>query len=277
MFDDKARRLVVVARAGAGRVWATTAGRGRGRAGPGRDADDLLEPAAAGRRAGAVRGGGQRRQARARAGRRQGREVPGQVRLARRLHGAGRRLGAQRGLGQRAQGRQRRLHDRLHRRVQLGRDGGLAADPQRGGDRAGQPGQHRRRHHLRRPRRRARRAGQVLPDRQADLRPRAAEGHLPGRRAGHAGQGEGLRLGLHHQRQGGLRRGPGQERRALREEAGPGDQGQRRDRQERRQLPLGRAAHQGAPARSASSTAASRPTTRSRSSRTSRSPCPTRR
>ena len=76
-----------------------------GEAGPGRDADDLLEPAAAGRRAGAVRGGGQRRQAGARAGRQQGREVPGQVRLARRLHGAGRRLGAQRGLGQRAQGR----------------------------------------------------------------------------------------------------------------------------------------------------------------------------
>ena len=171
----------------------------------------------------------------------------------------------------------RQVDDRLHRRVQLRRHRGLAADPQRGGDRAGQPGQHRGRHHLRRPRRLARRARQVLPDRRAHLRPRAAQGHVPGRRAGGAGQGEELHLGLHPQRQGGLRRGPGQERRAVGQEGRPGDQGRRGHRQERRQLPLARRRRSRRPARSASSTPGSRPTTRSRSSRTWPPRCPTRR
>ena len=75
----------------------------------GGDAHDLLEPAAAGRRPDAVRGRRQRRQARARAGRRQGRQVPDQVRVARRLHRPAGRLGAGRDVGQRAQGRGRRL------------------------------------------------------------------------------------------------------------------------------------------------------------------------
>ena len=118
-----------------------------------RATDDLLVAAAAGRGARAVRGGGQRRQARARAGGRQGRQVPDQVRLARRLDRAGGGLGAERDVHQRAQGGRRQVDDRLHRRVQLRRHRGLAADPQRGRHRAGQPGQHRGRHHVRRPRR----------------------------------------------------------------------------------------------------------------------------
>ena len=228
-------------------------GRRRGRSGRRRraarrrrGAHDLLEPAAAGRGAGAVGGGGQRRQARARAGGRQGGQVPGQVRLARRLDRAGGGLGAERDVRQRAQGgaatsrrsatsasstrarprsRCRSSTRRGIAQVSPGNTAvGITSD-----DPGATPG----------------RARQVLPDRRAHLRPRAAQGHLPGRRAGGAGQGEGLRLGLHPQRQGGLRRGPGQERRARRQEGRPGDQGQRGHRQERRQLPLARVQDQG--------------------------------
>ena len=175
------------------------------------------------------------------------------------------------------QGRRRRFDDRLHRRVQLRRDRGLAADPQRGRHRAGQPGQHGGRHHLRRSGRRARRAGQVLPDRQAHLRARAAQGHLPGRRARRAGQGEGLRLGLHPQRQGGLRRRPGH----ATSSSPPRRSGwrSRATRASTRTPPTtARSARRSqAPAPSASSTAGSRPTTPCRSSRTWPPRCPTRR
>ena len=73
--------------------------------------------------------------------------------------------------------------------------GGLDPDPQRGGRPAGQPGEHGRRPHHRRAGRRAGRAGQVLPERRAHLRPHRPEGHDPGRRAGDAHEGGRLHQG----------------------------------------------------------------------------------
>ena len=240
-------------------------------------ADDLLEPAAAGRGARAVGGGGQRRQARARAGRRQGGEVPDQVRLAGRLDRAGGGLGAERDVGQRAQGGRRTTRRsatsasstpaRPRSRCRSSTRPGIAqVSP--GNTAVGITSD---------DRARARRAGQVLPDRRAHLRPRAAQGHLPGRRAGRAGQGEGLRVGLHPQRQGGLRRGPGQERRARRRRRSGSRS--RATRASTRTPPTTARWRRRSrrPARSASSTPASRPTTPSRSSRTSPPRCPTRR
>ena len=69
--------------------------------------------------------------------------------------------------GQRPQGRAGRHDDRLHRRVQLGRVGELDPDAQRGRHPAGLPVEHGARPDQGRRRRRARRAGQVLPDRQS--------------------------------------------------------------------------------------------------------------
>ena len=53
------------------------------------------------------------------------------------------------------------------------------------------------------------RAGQVLPDRRAQLRAHRAQGRHPGRRAGHDDEAGRLLEGLHAQRQGGLRGRPG--------------------------------------------------------------------
>ena len=204
-------------------------------------------------------------------------QVPDQVRLARRLHRAGGGWEPNATSDQRAQGRRRRLDDRLHRRVQLGRDRGLAADPQRGRHRAGQPGQHRRRHHLRRPRRRARRAGQVLPDRRAHLRPRAARRtptraprwpRWPRRRAAPRPTSSTTRRSTARawpRTSSSRPRRSAWRSRATRASTRTPPTTARSRRRSRR------------PARSASSTAASRPTTRSRSSRTWPSRCPTRR
>ena len=95
--------------------------------------------------------------------------------------------------GQRAQGRSGRCGNRLHRRVQLGRERDLDPAAERGADRPDQPGEHRRGPDLGRARRRRRRAGQVLPDGQPQLRPDRPQGHDPGRRAGDAHEGGRLR------------------------------------------------------------------------------------
>ena len=65
----------------------------------------------------------------------------------------------------------------------------------------------------------ARRAGQVLPDRQAQLHAHRPEGHDPGRGARDADEAGRLHQGADDQRQGGLRRGPRQEHRARRQGA----------------------------------------------------------
>ena len=159
-----------------------------------------------------------------------------------------------------------------------GGDRGLAADPQRGRDRAGQPGQHRRRHHLRRPRRRrpASRTSTTRPGKRTYARVLPKDTYQGAALVTLAKEkGCASAYILNDKEVYGA--GPGQERRA----------GRRRSRAWRsrattgstRTPPTTARSRSGsrAPARSASSTAASRPTTRSRSSRTSRSRCPTRR
>ena len=121
----------------------------------------------------------QRREARARGGRRQGRQVQDHLQEPRRLDGGGRQVGAGPDLGRRAQGRAGPVDDRLPRRVQLRRVGDLAADHQRGRHPAGLPVEHLRRPDPRRGRGQGR-AGQVLPVRQAHLRPRRARRPHPG-------------------------------------------------------------------------------------------------
>ena len=67
---------------------------------------------------------------------------------------------------ERPQGRSGRLDRRVHRRVQLGRFGGLDPDPERGRRPADQPREHGRGSDLGRAGREPGRAGQVLPDGQ---------------------------------------------------------------------------------------------------------------
>ena len=98
----------------------------------GLDGQRLLVPPAPGRVAPADDRPGERHQARARAGRRQGRRHHGQVPVARRLDRAGRHVDAEATPAERPQGRAGRHDRRLHRRVQLGRLGDLDPDPQRG-------------------------------------------------------------------------------------------------------------------------------------------------
>ena len=98
------------------------------------------------------------------AGRRQGRRLHDQVRVARRRHGCGRQVGRRRRLGQRAQGRAGQVDDRLPRRVQLRRLGDLDPDPNEAGILQVSPVEHRARPDQERRGRRQGRAGQVLPD-----------------------------------------------------------------------------------------------------------------
>ena len=86
-----------------------------------------------------------------------------------------------------------RTDDRLHRRLQLRRQRGLDPAAQPGRDPPGQPRQHRRRADRGRPRGLARGAGEVLPDRPADVRPRDPQRHGSGRRPGQAAAGAGCR------------------------------------------------------------------------------------
>ena len=86
--------------------------------------------------------------------------------------------------------------DRLPRRVQLGRVGGLDPDPQRGRHPADLARRTRRVGlTTSEPGRRPGRAGQVLPDRQAHLHAHRPEGHDPGRRARDVHEGGRLHEG----------------------------------------------------------------------------------
>ena len=172
-----------------------------------RVADRLLVASAAGRFASAVRGRDQGHQARAEAEGRQVRRLHHQVRVARRRHGGGRQVGAGRDLGERPQGRAGRHGDRLHRRVQLRCVGDLDPDQQRGRHPAGQPVEHGSRSDQGRRGRRAGRAGQVLPDRRAQLRSRRADRHHPGRRPGAVHEGRGRHQRVHPRRRRGVRQG----------------------------------------------------------------------
>ena len=78
---------------------------------------------------------------------------------------------------------------------------------QRGRHPAGLAVEHRARPDEVRRRRRAGRAGQVLPDGQAHLRARRPDRHDPGRRAGAVHAGRGRDQGLHPRRQRGVRQG----------------------------------------------------------------------
>ena len=82
----------------------------------------------------ADRSAGQRHQARALSGRRQGRAVDGELPVARRLDRGGRQVGPGPDGSQRAQGSYRPEGRLLHRRVQLGRQRGVDPDPQPGRD-----------------------------------------------------------------------------------------------------------------------------------------------
>ena len=77
-------------------------------------------------------------------------------------------------------------HDRLSRRVQLGRQRGLDPAPEPRRDPPDQPGQHRRRADLSGAGARPRRAAEVLPDRDAHVRPGGPQRRRPGRVAGQA-------------------------------------------------------------------------------------------
>ena len=212
------------------------------------DADDLLVAAAAGRVARPDRGARQRREARARAGRRQGRQLHDQVRLARRLDGPGRQLDAGGGVGERPQGRAGQVDRRLPRRVQLGRLGGLDPDPQRGRRPADLPGQHGRRPDHQRAGRR-RRASRTSTTRRAT---RTYARIVPKDTI----QGAALATLM---KQDGCTKvamtndkevygaGLAEQHRARRQGAGPDDHLQRGDRQERAELPLAGPEGQGAP------------------------------
>ena len=97
---------------------------------------------------------------------------------------------------------------RRHRHVQLGlrRDRDPGAEPGSGRRRRDDlAGEHVRLPHRGRPGLRRDRAGQVLPVRQPQLRPRRRERRVPGRGRGRVRQGAGRQERLHPQRQGGLR------------------------------------------------------------------------
>ena len=106
--------------------------------------------------------------------------------------------------------RRRTTHRGLHRRVQLGRLGGLDPDPERDRRPADQPRQHGRRPDLGRAGAGPGEPEQVLPQRSAHLHADRPQGHDPGRGARHRHEGGRLHQGLHDQRQGGLRRRPRQ-------------------------------------------------------------------
>ena len=76
----------------------------------------------------------------------------------------------------------------------------------------------------------ARRADQVLPGAEAHLRPRRAQGHDPGRRAGHHHEGGRLQVRPHLQRQDHVRRRSGPQRRVLSQGDRSHGRGQRRNR-----------------------------------------------
>ena len=108
--------------------------------------------------------------------------------------------------GERPQGRDRFEGRLLHRRVQLWLQQGHDPDPQPGGGPAGQPSEHLRRTDDQRPGKCARRATEVLPDRQANL-PAAGSARLdPGRRRPDRDEGGRLHESGGHQRQDGVRR-----------------------------------------------------------------------
>ena len=88
---------------------------------------------------------GQRHEAGARPGRREGRPVEGQLRLSGRLDGGRRQVGSEPVRGERPEGRLGSEGRLLHGRVQLGLQRGFDSDPQPGRDPAGEPGEHVRR------------------------------------------------------------------------------------------------------------------------------------
>ena len=130
-------------------------------------------------------------------------------------------------------------HDRLHRRVQLRRHGRLAADPQRGRHPADQPGQHRRRHHLRRPRRRAGEPDKYYPTGERTYARVLPKDTYQGAALAALAKEEGCDSAyiLNDQEVYGAGR---QDVQLVGEEGRSGDQGQPGDRQDRRELPLAR-------------------------------------
>ena len=105
-----------------------------------------------------------------------------------------------------AAGQQGRL---LHRRVQLRCQQAGDPDPQPGGHRRGQPGQHLRRPDDQRAGQRAGRAAEVLPDGQAHVPADRPARHDPGGGAAEDDEGRQLHERRRGQRQGHLRPGPG--------------------------------------------------------------------
>ena len=174
----------------------------------GQPARGLLQPAAAGPHGEGLAGSRQRRAARPLAGRRARRLLPRGLRVARRLGPAHRAPRPWRHGGERKDRRAGHGHDRLHRRVRLGRDGGVAAAGQRGGHPAGEPGEPLRGADLLVGRGPVR-AAALLPHRPAQLRAPAAGRSGPGGRPGEADAGAGREQGLRARRPEPLRRAAG--------------------------------------------------------------------
>ena len=166
----------------------------------------------------------------------QGRPVHRQVHRARRLDRRRGQVGPGPDRRQRAPGRHRPEGRLLHRRVQLRRVRGVDPDPQPGGPRPGVPGEH-----LRRPHHGP--AGQRAASRRSTTR---REPQLPADRPHrlHPGgirpdgdEAGGLHQGRGRQRQGGVRRGPGDAARAREGHVRGHDRLQHGDRPDRGQLP----------------------------------------
>ena len=166
----------------------------------------LLEPPAAGSLDRADRSAGQRNEARALSGGRQGRAVDGELPVARRLDRRGRQVGPRPDGRQRAQGGYGPEGRLLHRRVQLGRQRGVDPDPQPGGNPPGEPGEHVRRPDDEPARQRPRRAAEVLPERDPYLPADRADRLDPGRLRPDRDEAGRLHEGRRGQRQGGVRR-----------------------------------------------------------------------
>ena len=163
----------------------------------------------------------------------------------------------------------------LHGRVQLGRQRGVGPDPQPGGNPPGQPGEHVRRPDDEPSRQRPWRAAEVLPERDPYLPADRADRLDPGRLRPDRDEAGRLHEGRRRQRQGGVRRRPGDAARAgegrltaSRSRATPGS-----TRPRPTSVPTRRRSRAREP--TASSSPASSPTAPSSSPRTSTRRCPT--
>ena len=140
------------------------------------------------------------------AGQQQGRRPQRRLPVLRRLNRRGRQVGRGEVRGERPHLRRPEGRGR-HRHVQLRVRRDHHPGPERGADRNGQPGEHRRRPDARRSGHLVRRAGQVLPVRRQELRACRRVRRQPGQDRRPVHEEAGRQEGLHPRRQGALREG----------------------------------------------------------------------